>query len=131
MKATGNSVFLDTSIIVDIFGGQKNLVGKIQRFQQLYINSIVFGELHVGINRVTNKRKHRKILNEFADLCVILPVDEETSIIYGEITAQLYKVGKPIPTNDIWIAASALQYQLPLATKDSHFKEIQGLALIF
>jgi len=56
-----------------------------------------------------------------------LNVDDETAAIYGAIIADLYKLGKPIPTNDVWIAAIAIQYNLTLLTADRHFDEIGNL----
>jgi tRNA(fMet)-specific endonuclease VapC len=49
--------------------------------------------------------------------------------LYGRIAQQLRRKGRPIPQNDIWIAATALQYDLTLVTRDEHFKQVEGLAL--
>jgi tRNA(fMet)-specific endonuclease VapC len=56
-----------------------------------------------------------------------LKVDEETTIAYGNIKAALRKKGKPIPENDIWIAAIAKRYELVVVTRDKHFKEIESI----
>jgi tRNA(fMet)-specific endonuclease VapC len=58
-----------------------------------------------------------------------LKVDEETSLAYGNIKAALRKKGKPIPENDIWIAAIAEQHKLIVITRDKHFKEIESIKL--
>jgi len=60
---------------------------------------------------------------------VLLP-DESTPELYGRISAQLAQAGTPIPQNDIWIAAIALQSGLPLATCDAHFRQVTGLQLL-
>jgi tRNA(fMet)-specific endonuclease VapC len=60
---------------------------------------------------------------------VLLP-DESTPELYGRISAQLAQAGTPIPQNDIWIAAIALQSDLPLATRDAHFSQVTGLQLL-
>jgi tRNA(fMet)-specific endonuclease VapC len=91
--------------------------------------SIVLGELYVGINRVLNKPKHLKMLHSFLELSQVIAIDEGTAIHYGEIVALLYKKGKPIPTNDVWIAAIAKQYELTLVTRDKHFNEIDDLRI--
>lgn len=62
-------------------------------------------------------------------LCIVLEVDADTAKYFGEIVAELYKKGKPIPTNDVWIAASAKQHNLTLITKDKHFEEVRELSL--
>ena len=60
---------------------------------------------------------------------VLMP-DHETARYDGEIAAQLARDGSPIPQNDIWIAAIAIQNDLALVTRDNHFNEIEGLSLI-
>ena len=85
------------------------------------------GELYIGVNRVENKAKHLKKLNEFLELCSVLNIDSGTAKYYGEAIAALYKKGKPLPVNDVWIAATALQHNLTLVTRDNHFNEIEEL----
>jgi len=99
------------------------------KFPPFYISSIVLGELYIGINRVVNKPKHLKQLETFLKLCTVVDVDATTSQLYGEITAALFKKGKPIPTNDIWIAATAKQHNFTLITRDGHFQEIENLLI--
>ena len=57
----------------------------------------------------------------------MLVCDQETAQIYGNVKSALHAKGKPLPENDVWIAAMALQYTLPLATRDDHFQAIAGL----
>jgi tRNA(fMet)-specific endonuclease VapC len=127
---TGNKYLLDTNIIIEVFRGSKDHAEKISKLRGFYISSIVLGELYVGVNRVNNKEKYLKSLNEFLRGTTVIPIDYETSKLYGKIVASLYKKGKPIPTNDIWIAAVAVQHKLKLITNDKHFNEVQGLKLM-
>jgi len=60
----------------------------------------------------------------------LLPCDSTTSRFYGEIKTWLRRKGRPLPENDIWIAASAMQHSLPLVTRDAHFEEIEHLELV-
>jgi len=126
---TGNSIFLDTNIIIDVFQGDEVLAEKIYNLPAFYTSSIVLGELYIGINRVANKAGHLKKLLAFLELCTVLDIDKTTAEIYGEITAGLYKKGKPIPTNDIWIAATVRQHGLKLISRDKHFGEINNILL--
>ncbi len=87
------------------------------------------GELYTGVNRVANKAKHLKNLNDFLKLCILLDADSITAKHYGEIIAALYKKGKPLPINDVWIAAIALQHDLTVVSRDKHFNEIDGLKI--
>ena len=64
-------------------------------------------------------------MNEFAESCSVLICDTETSRQYGEIKNLLRAKGRPIPENDIWIAAIAKQHKLTLVSRDDHFKEIE------
>ena len=59
---------------------------------------------------------------------VILSCDAVTAFFYKDVKDKLRRIGKPIPENDIWIAAIALQYDLTLITQDEHFREVPGLA---
>ena len=124
---TGNKFLLDTNIVIEIFDGNKAIADKINELPEFYISTVVLGELYVGINRVVNKAKHIKKLNEFLKLCIVLDADSATAKHYGASIAHLYKKGKPIPTNDVWIASVALQHKLTLVTMDKHFNEIEGL----
>ncbi len=123
----GGNILLDTNIIIRIFGGDKLLVDKLNNQSVFFIPSIVVGELYVGVNRVINRSKHLKMLEEFINQSRILSVDLETSRYYGEIVAALFKKSKPIPTNGIWIASLAKQHQLTLISNDAHFKLIDKL----
>ena len=126
---SGNKGLLDTNIIIDIFSGNSHVVEQAAGLEHIYINAIVLGELYIGINRVTNRAKHLKKLNGFLQLCTVLDIDAGTAEIFGTIVAELHRKGRPIPTNDVWIAASARQHDLLLITNDRHFKEVSSLSL--
>jgi len=95
-----------------------------------YIPAIAVGELYYGAYRSSNIKKHLEQVNQFLYNCKVLPVDAATADLYGSIKAALKDKGKPIPENDIWIAAIATQFELPLFTTDKHFKEIDNLILV-
>ena len=126
MKTNGNKLLLDTSAIIEILSGNKSVADKIHKYSDLYINAVALGELYIGVYRVLNKPKQLKQIQEFIELCNVLVIDKETANHYGEIQAELYKKGKPLPVNDIWIAATAKQYNLPIATKDKHFLSFEN-----
>ncbi len=125
----GNSCCLDTNIVIEVFSGNKDIADQINKLDDFYISSVVLGELYIGINRVINKTRHLKKLSDFLTLCTVINIDSLTAEYYGEITATLYKKGKPIPSNDIWIAAVAKQHNLLLITRDKHFEEIDNLQI--
>lgn len=126
---TGNKILLDSNIVIEIFSGNKILAEKINELPVFYISSIVLGELYVGINRVINKDKHLNKLTSFLELCIVLDIDSTTAQFFGEITVALFKKGKPIPTNDVWIAATVKQHNLTLISRDKQFNEIDSLQI--
>ena len=124
---TGNKFLLDINIVIEVFDGNKEIANKINKLPEFYISAVVPGELYIGVNRVENKAKHLKKLNEFLELCSVLNIDSVTAKYYEEAIAALYKKGKQLPVNDVWIAATALQHNLTLVTRDHHFNEIEEL----
>jgi tRNA(fMet)-specific endonuclease VapC len=100
---TGNNILLDTNIVIAVFDGNKDIADKINKLPEFYITSIVLGELYIGVNRVTNKIKHLKKVNDFLKICSVLDVDSVIAAYYSEIVAALYKKGKPIPTNAFFL----------------------------
>ncbi|NGM63135.1 type II toxin-antitoxin system VapC family toxin [Sphingobacterium sp. SGG-5] len=127
MKTTGSNYLLDTNIVIEVFSGNRDIADKLHQLDTFFISATILGELHVGINRVVNRTKHLKKLINFLTLCDVALVDTRTSEIFGEVSAQLYKKGKPIPSNDVWISATALQYDFTLVTRDKHFSEVEKL----
>jgi len=68
-------------------------------------------------------------VEEFAASCPLVGIDGATALGYGAVKTELKKKGRPIPENDLWIAACAIQYDLILVTRDGHFDPIGGLQL--
>lgn len=124
----GSKYFVDTNIIIDLFRGKSEVVDFIKENTDFSVSVIVLGELVFGAENSSQFEKHVAQINSFIDNCSsIVNVDLETSIIYGKIKSELKKSGKPIPENDIWIAALAIQYDRFLVTNDAHFNYIKQL----
>ena len=126
---TGNSCLLDTSIIIHSFKDNK-IAEQLDEFINVYVPSIAAGELFFGAYRSANVKKHIEQIHLFLQKCIIVNPNGETADAYGNIKAKLKDKGKPIPENDIWIAAIAIHNKLPLFTSDKHFKEVDGLKFI-
>ena len=105
-------------------------MGKLDTINEVYVPVIVEGELRFGAYRSADPEKHMAQINSFLLNCKILPTDSNTADIYGNIKSVLIKNGKPIPENDIWIGALALQHNLPLYTTDNHFAEIANITFV-
>ena len=69
-------------------------------------------------------------VHDLLKYAVVLFADQDTTEVYGQMKAELARLGKPIPDNDLWIAAVARQHDLPLATRDAHFEQVPGLKTI-
>jgi tRNA(fMet)-specific endonuclease VapC len=92
----------------------------------------MLGELFAGFYCGKREKANRQELTRFLELPGIEIVNIDTSIAdrYAIITKQLRKQGTPVPTNDIWIAAAALETGSRLITYDSHFNCIPGLVVV-
>ncbi len=105
----------------------------LENSTELFLPSIVYGELYYGFKHGQNFKKNLKHLESFIQefKVEIISVDAQVAEIFGEIFANLRKKGRPIPTNDIWIAACCQFVQGTLLTADQHFKEITEIKIKF
>ena len=120
------STLLDTTAVIALFAGEEAVRDRIARTDVL-VPSTVLGELYYGALKSGRPANNLARIEEFAASVAVLACDRETARHYGQIKDGLRSKGRPIPENDIWIAAVALQHGLPLATRDEHFKEVDGL----
>jgi tRNA(fMet)-specific endonuclease VapC len=125
-------LLIDTNIYSYALRGDDDVVEVLRKSEQIGISVISIGELLSGFKGGRREKKNREELEIFLDSprVVVYPVDEDTSEFYAEIINNLREIGKPVPTNDVWIAAIAFQNGLKLFTKDIHFKTIPGLSLV-
>jgi tRNA(fMet)-specific endonuclease VapC len=126
---TGNKFLLDTNIITAWLKGEKTVADKIDKAKEIHIPIIVAGELYYGALYSTRVQKNIADIKSITGNYNVLLIDEAVTLAYGNIKAALRKKGKPIPENDIWIAAIAQNYQLVLVTRDKHFKEIDSIKI--
>lgn len=122
-------VLLDTNAYSAFMQGAVEVVDVVAHADRLYLNSIVMGELLAGFAAGTRGPKNRAELAQFLDSprVEVLPVTMQTADSYALVYAGLRRKGQPIPTNDLWIAASALEQGAALLTLDAHFLQIDGL----
>ncbi|MDQ1352803.1 MAG: tRNA(fMet)-specific endonuclease VapC, partial [Acidobacteriota bacterium] len=109
----------------------KSIVEKIETLEEVYIPVTVIGELYFGAFKSQKIEKNLESISNLLDTANVLDDNAETAKVYGEIKNNLKKKGKPIPENDIWIAAIARYNALTLLTNDEHFKEISDLTVEF
>jgi tRNA(fMet)-specific endonuclease VapC len=127
---TGNNIAADTNIFIDLMKGNEAIAKKLESFDEVYLSPVVLVELYFGAYRSADPEKHlRKIATAIRE-SKLLPIDATTADIFVTIKLALFAKGNPIPENDIWIAAAAIQHQLPLYTNDKHFNEVDNLTLV-
>jgi tRNA(fMet)-specific endonuclease VapC len=120
---------LDTNIAIALFANEIAARDNLVQADEVFIPSIVIGELCFGAKKSGRVPENLLRVDEFAASNVVLSCDSETARYYGEIKNALRIKGRPLPENDIWIAAIALQHDLVLATRDIHFDEIDRLKI--
>ncbi len=125
----GKLFLLDTNIIIALFADDGKVVKNISSAEAVFIPVIALGELFYGAELSLKREQNSKKLNEFSTVCQLLNCTLETAKHYGEIKSRLKKKGTPIPENDIWIAALAIQYELTLSTRDKHFRQVKDLKI--
>ncbi len=121
---------LDTNIVIVSFRGESGVVDRIDDADEYFVSSTILGELFYGAFNSTNVNDNIGRIESFLAKSGLLSCDAVTSQIYGEIKTELRREGRPIPDNDIWIAASAKQHSLTLVTRDVHFDDLDGLPVI-
>ncbi|MCZ6562806.1 MAG: type II toxin-antitoxin system VapC family toxin [Deltaproteobacteria bacterium] len=119
-------LLLDTSAYAAFMRGHPEVKLALQEADEICLNPVTLGELIAGFMRGKQRRKNEGELKTFLTSArtTVLDVNEETADRYAVILNSLWKVGTPIPTNDIWIAASAMQYGLHILTTDAHYQEV-------
>jgi len=118
---------LDTNIVIALLADEAAVKDSLAKADEVFVSSIVIGELCFGARKSERILENLARIDEFAANNVVLGCDTDTARQYGEIKNALRLKGRPLPENDIWIAAVALQYSLMLVTRDTHFDEIDHL----
>ena len=128
---TINRLLLDTSAYSAFMRGEKSVVEAVQSADEIGLTPIVLGELKAGFMRGTRQKENEAFLGRFLESprVSIFTVDEGTSERYAVILNGLRKAGTPVPTNDLWIAASAMQHGLKVLTTDAHFGRISQIVV--
>ena len=125
-----NGDMLDTNVIIKFLAGDSSAKSLIESAFEVSVSVIVVGELKYGAHKSARKESNLALFTNFLSNFEIIPIDEDTAAIYGEVKDQLRAKGVNIPENDIWIAATAISRKNRLLTYDTHFKSISGLVVV-
>lgn len=122
-------IALDTDIAIKFLNGDKGIENILMKYSEICLPVIVAGELIFGALNSShpeqNLVRHKKLIQKSR----ILEIKETTANTYAKTRLFLKRKGKPIPENDVWIAAICIENKIPLISNDRHFEEIDSLTL--
>jgi len=121
---------IDTNVITKLLAKDPLAISLMQKVDDIFTSAVVVGELYFAAANSSKNEANLKKFKEVLSCMEIIPVDDAVCMSYAEIKLELKKKGRPIPDNDIWIAAAAHAHGLSIATFDQHFSEISQIELM-
>jgi tRNA(fMet)-specific endonuclease VapC len=118
---------LDTNAVSALFEGDEALASLLSADDRHALPALVVGEYRYGLLRSRHRKRLEALLDDLLRESELLVVDDETARRYAEVREALRKRGRPLPENDVWIAALALQHHLDLVSQDGDFDAVAGL----
>jgi predicted nucleic acid-binding protein len=122
-------VALDTNRLTDLFQGDAELAQRLGGCEEVWIPLVVLAEIKAGFYGGVHGRRNEVLLQALLakETVDVLMPGRETAEQYARLFVQLKRAGTPVPDNDLWIAALALEHDLLLITRDRHFERIPQL----
>ena len=120
-------MILDTNALSGAADGDPGALEIIAGAERIAVPVIVLGEYRLGIAQSRHRKEYEEWLREWVAAVTVLDIDRDTTYQYAKIGLELKKIGKSIPSNDLWIAALCGQHLLPLLSRDRHFDVVSGL----
>jgi predicted nucleic acid-binding protein len=120
-------MILDTNAVSALLAGDRQLEQILSRRAVHELPVIVIGEYRYGLRRSRARKTLERALEVLIDNSVVLSVDADTTIAYATVREQLRRGGTPLPENDVWIAALALQHDVTIVSRDAHFAHVEGV----
>jgi len=120
-------VILDTSALSAFADGDAGVGGILRTQARAAIPVIVLGEFRYGIAESRHRKAYESWLSSQLRHFDVLAITDQTTIAYAALRVALKRSGRPIPANDAWIAALALQHRLPILSRDAHFDAVAGV----
>ncbi len=121
---------LDTNAVIAYREGISSVCRLVDDADVIILPVTVIGELLYGALNSTKTRNNEKFVHKFAGYSLVMPIDESVAARYARVRFALKQHGNPIPENDVWIAAACLILEVPLLSRDDHFKFVPGLTVI-
>ena len=123
-------MILDTNALSALLEGSSSLQAAMAGLGPLRLSPVVLGEHRYGLLRSSKRKERETTLRQLEATFETLPITGLTSRIFARIRNELRGKGRPIPANDLWIAAQAIEHRLPLVSRDAHFVDVKGLTLV-
>lgn len=120
-------MILDTNALFAYLDRTPEAVEIVSGARDVAIPVIVAGEFAFGISLSRHREAYERSLRRMLDRSTVLDIGFETARHYAAIRLELKGAGKPIPANDIWIAALSRQHAIPVMSRDTHFDFVGGL----
>lgn len=124
------ALILDTNALSAFAAGDRELLRVLPPQRLITVPVVVLGEFLFGVRQLRNRSEFEDWLVRYGGLWQLLEVNADTASHYADVRLDLKRAGRPIPTNDLWIAALARQHQSAVVTRDRHFDNIPGLAVM-
>lgn len=121
---------LDSNIVIALFAREPAVLKHLSQAEAILIPSIVIGELYYGARKSSRAADNMARLDALAATVPVLSCDTLVARRYGAVKDDLRRKGQPIPENDIWIAAIALEHGLTLVTRDAHLSQVEALPVV-
>ncbi len=120
-------MILDTNALSAAADREPAALELVARAERVAVPVIVLGEYRLGIAQSRHYTSYKNWLRDWITAVTVLDIEEETTQHYAAIGLELKKRGRPIPANDLWIAALCRQHALPLLSRDRHFDVVAGI----
>ena len=122
-------ILLDTNAYTAFLTGDERVLNALTEAETAFLSAIVIGELHAGFCGGNRLKENKALLARFLQKSNVrvLDVTAETGEVFGQIKNALQKAGTPIPLNDVWLAAQAMETGSVIVSFDAHFDQVSGL----
>ena len=120
---------IDSNVVIDHVCGVKRLPETVSKSETMFLSQIAIAETKTGFDDTRRGRRERAILEEFLRLSNVVEITltSATTDLYAKVFRSLHAAGRPIPVNDIWLAAQALEHGAVLVSRDRHFEAVANL----
>lgn len=123
-------MILDTNALSAWAEGLARVAIPLRSADRLVVPSVVLGEYYFGIRQSRHRNRYQEWLRRYLPLAEVATINSTTADVYADIRLQLKRAGKPIPSNDAWVAALARQHALAVLSNDAHFDLVDGVRRI-